>query len=171
MLILASLLSPVNHTPASACNFTNRYPNGAVIATGAIDADAIADNAIDAGAIAASAIGASEIAIGAIDADAIASDAITAAKIAADAITSSELAASAVTEISNAILYTALTETYASDGSTGTLAQLLYEIVQFHNERNIGSTTITVKKRDGSTTAYSLTLNDATSPTSISRSG
>ena len=64
---------------------------------------------------------------------------------------------------------TALTESYAADGATVTVAQALYEIMQFHNERSVSSTTVTVKKRDGSTTAYTLTLSDATEPTSITR--
>ena len=69
------------------------------------------------------------------------------------------------------LLTTAMVEDYAADGSPVSVLQALYEILQFHNEREIASTTMTVKKRDGSTTAYTLTLNDATSPTSISRSG
>lgn len=97
----------------------------------------------------------------------LADDSLTAAKIASNAITSDELAASAVSEIVTGVLTTAMTESYASDGATATLAQALYEIMQFHNERTVGETTITVKKRDGSTTAYTLTYDSD----SITRSG
>ena len=64
---------------------------------------------------------------------------------------------------------TALAESYASDGSTGTGAQLLYQIQQALTEFAISSTTVTVKKLDGSTTASTYTLDDASSPTSRTR--
>ena len=63
----------------------------------------------------------------------------------------------------------ALAESYASDGSTGTPAQLLYQIQQALTEFAISSTTVTVKKLDGSTTASTYTLDDASSPTSRTR--
>lgn len=62
---------------------------------------------------------------------------------------------------------TALTEAYRGTGATGTAAQLLYEILQNLTEFSIASTTKTVKKLDGSTTAKTYTLNSATTPTSI----
>ena len=64
---------------------------------------------------------------------------------------------------------TALAESYASDGSTGTGAQLLYQIQQALTEFAISSTTLTVKRLDGSTTASTYTLDDASSPTSRTR--
>ena len=64
---------------------------------------------------------------------------------------------------------TALAESYASDGSTGTGSQLLYQIQQALTEFAISSTTVTVKKIDGSTTASTYTLDDATAPTSRTR--
>jgi len=67
------------------------------------------------------------------------------------------------------ILTTALTESYAADGAAPTLTQALYLIQQFLYERATSGTTVTVKKLDGSTTAATLTLNDGTSPTSITR--
>ena len=66
-------------------------------------------------------------------------------------------------------LSTALTESYAADGSAATAAQLLYLIAQHLNESSISGTTKTVKKLDGSTTAATFTLDDATTPTSITR--
>ncbi len=63
----------------------------------------------------------------------------------------------------------ALTEAYAADGAAGTPAQLLYEILQSLTEFAISGTTVTVKKRDGSTTAATFTLDDATTPTSRTR--
>ena len=68
-----------------------------------------------------------------------------------------------------AIMTTAMTESYNSDGSAPTPAQALYVIMQGVTEFAIASTTKTVKKLDGSTTAYTETLNDASSPTSITR--
>ncbi len=68
-----------------------------------------------------------------------------------------------------AILTTALTESYAADGAEGTAAQLLYWIQQMLTELSFSSTTGTVKKLDGSTTAGTVTVNDASNPTSITR--
>lgn len=62
-----------------------------------------------------------------------------------------------------------MTESYAADGATFTLAQALYFIVSRLSEFAISSTTVTMKKLDGSTTAATLTLNDATNPTSVTR--
>jgi len=99
----------------------------------------------------------------------LAADTITAAKIATDAIGSDELATSAVTEIVNAVLTTAMTESYNADGAAPTLAQALFMTMQRLTEFAISGTTVTVKKLDGSTTAYTLTLDDATDPTSTTR--
>lgn len=63
-----------------------------------------------------------------------------------------------------AIFNATLTEGYAADAAAATLAQALYEIMQFHNERAVGAfndsgeATLTVKKRDGSTTAATFTI-------------
>jgi len=74
-----------------------------------------------------------------------------------------------VSQISNGVLTTAMTESYAADGATFTVAQALYEICQSVSEFAIVSTTKSVYKRDGSTTAATYTLDDATTPTSITR--
>jgi hypothetical protein len=121
--------------------------------------DAILDDTGTSGVIVAS------LAAGSITAAVIAADAIDADAIAADAIGASELAASAVAEI----LTTAMTEAYAAEGGTLTIAQALHEILQFLTEKTVSGTTVTVKKRDGSTTGATYTLNDATTPTAITR--
>lgn len=64
---------------------------------------------------------------------------------------------------------TAITESYAASGAAGTPAQILYMIQQAIMEFSIASTTKTIKKLDGSTTAATGTLNDAASPTAITR--
>jgi hypothetical protein len=67
-------------------------------------------------------------------------------------------------------LYTrALTESYAADGAAPTVAQALCFIQQALTEFAISGTSLVVKKLDGSTTAATMTLNDATTPTSITR--
>lgn len=63
----------------------------------------------------------------------------------------------------------ALTEGYSIKGAAFTLEQALYETVQFLDERSVASTTVTVKKRDRSTTAKTLTLDSSTAPTSTTR--
>lgn len=78
-------------------------------------------------------------------------------------------AAPASTADCTTALTTALTESYRADGATGSVAQLLYETVAHLGESSIVSTTKTIKKVDGSTTAATFTLNDATTPTSITR--
>jgi len=69
----------------------------------------------------------------------------------------------------DSVLTTAMSESYAADGATFTVAQALYEICQSVSEFAIADTTKTVRKRDGTTTAATYTLDDATSPTSITR--
>lgn len=67
-------------------------------------------------------------------------------------------------------LYTRqLTEAYAADGAAPTVAQALMQIQQMLTEFSISSTTMTVKKLDGSTTAFTLTLSDASAPTGLTR--
>lgn len=107
------------------------------------------------------------VAANGITAASIATDAITAAKIAADAIGASELAADAVAEIATAVLTTVMTESYRSANATGTVAQLLYEVIAHLGESSIAGTTKTLKKLDGTTTAKTYTLNSATTPTAI----
>ena len=69
----------------------------------------------------------------------------------------------------DALFVRALTEAYAADGAAPTVAQVLFATQQFLQERAVSGTTVTVKKLDGSTTAMTFTLNDATTPTSITR--
>jgi hypothetical protein len=63
----------------------------------------------------------------------------------------------------------AMTESYAADGATFTLAQALYMIWALLAERSINSTTLTAKKLDGSTTAMTFALDSATAPASQTR--
>lgn len=67
------------------------------------------------------------------------------------------------------ILTTAMTESYNTDGSAMTLAQALYLIAQRLTESEVSGTTLTVKQLDGSTTAYTVTLDNGTNPTSMTR--
>lgn len=62
-----------------------------------------------------------------------------------------------------------LTEAYAADGAAPTVAQALMQIQQMLTEFAISSTTISVKKLDGTTEAFTLTLNDASAPTAVTR--
>ena len=62
-----------------------------------------------------------------------------------------------------------LTESYASDGAAATPAQLLYMIYCCVGEFAISGTTITGKKLNGSDTAMTWTIDDASSPTSRTR--
>ena len=62
-----------------------------------------------------------------------------------------------------------MTESYAADGAAPTMVQALYMILQSIMEISISGTTMTIKKLDGTTTAMTVTLNDATNPTSRTR--
>jgi len=82
--------------------------------------------------------------------------------------TSSSIAA--LNDISVAdVLTTQMTEAYAADGTAPTLAQALFLIQQVLTEFGITGTTLTAKKLDGSTTAATFTLDDASNPSSITR--
>lgn len=61
----------------------------------------------------------------------------------------------------------AMTESYAAQGAEMTPIQAHYQAVQHLGESGIASTTKTVKKRDGSTTAKTFTLDSSVTPTSI----
>ena len=63
----------------------------------------------------------------------------------------------------------AVAESYAADGAAPTPVQTLMLIQQMLTESSVASTTLTVKKLDGSTTAATFTLNNATAPSSITR--
>lgn len=63
----------------------------------------------------------------------------------------------------------AMTEGYAADGATATPEQILYMIWAACTEFAIAGTTITAKKLDGTTTAFTHTLDEGTNPTSRTR--
>jgi len=73
-------------------------------------------------------------------------------------------------EVVDALATDIIADSVASDGTRPTIAQSLLMIYRFLHERAVSSTTVTVKKEDGSTTSHTLTINDASSPTSITRS-
>lgn len=60
-------------------------------------------------------------------------------------------------------------ESYAADGAVPTLSQMLYMLWSAVGEFSIAGVTLTCKKLDGSTTAMTFTLDDATNPTSRTR--
>ena len=61
-------------------------------------------------------------------------------------------------------------DSYSADGDQPTIAQAILAIHQFLYERAVSDTIMIVYKPDGTTAAITLTLDDATSPTSYSRS-
>ena len=63
----------------------------------------------------------------------------------------------------------AMTEAYAADGAAPSIQQALFAIQQFLQESSVLSTTLTVKKLNGSTVAMTFSLDSATTPTSITR--
>ena len=60
----------------------------------------------------------------------------------------------------------ALTEGYAADGATATLAQILYMIYSCVAQMDLTGTTLTTRKLDGTTVALTFTLDSSTLPTS-----
>jgi hypothetical protein len=69
----------------------------------------------------------------------------------------------------NRSMTTTLADSIPADGTRPSAAQGIYMLTQFMLERAVSGTTCTVKKVDGSTSLFTLTLNDATNPTSITR--
>ena len=72
-------------------------------------------------------------------------------------------------EVVDALTVDMIADSYSADGVQPTIAQAILAIQQFLTEKSVSSTTVTVKKPNGSTTAFTLTLDSATSPTSITR--
>ncbi len=66
-------------------------------------------------------------------------------------------------------LQEAIPDSVPSDGTIPSMQQAAYMIVQFLTEFAVSGTTYTVKKVDGSTSLMTFTLDDGTSPTSITR--
>lgn len=64
----------------------------------------------------------------------------------------------------------ALTESYAGVTAEGTIAQLLYFLQQLFRETTVSGTTMTTKKLDQSTTAFTHGINDTNNPTAVTRS-
>jgi hypothetical protein len=72
-------------------------------------------------------------------------------------------------EVVDAMTVDVIADSVATDGSRPTLAQAALGIYRFLMERSVSGTTLTVKKEDGSTASMTFTLDDGTSPTSITR--
>ena len=72
-----------------------------------------------------------------------------------------------VTTATTTAITTALAEGYRGANATGSLRDLLYEILAILTQADISSTTLTTRKLDGTTVAKTYTLNNATTPTSI----
>ena len=89
-----------------------------------------------------------------------------AADTVANVTTVAALAEAAVTDIWSTY---SIPESYASQGSAATAAQMLYAAQAMDQEKSISSTTVTCKKLDQSTTAATFTLDSSSSPTSITR--
>lgn len=68
-----------------------------------------------------------------------------------------------------ALFTTALTESYAANGAAPTLAQAIFLIQQTLTEFAISGTTLTIKKKDHSAIAATLTLDSSTAPISATR--
>jgi hypothetical protein len=85
-------------------------------------------------------------------------------------ITSNGNAISALNNISaSQVLTTQMTESYAADGTAPTLAQAIFLSMQNLQDFSFAGTTQTVRRIDGTTTAATYTLDDATAPTSKTR--
>lgn len=61
-------------------------------------------------------------------------------------------------------------DSYAADGVQPTIAQAMLAIHQFLTEKSVTGTTVSVMKPDGVSTVMTFTLNNGTTPTSITRS-
>lgn len=62
-----------------------------------------------------------------------------------------------------------MTELYAADGVVPTPEQALLMILQKLTDESVSGTTGTIRKRDGSTTAFTVTYNHAVNPTAVTQ--
>ena len=143
--------------------FASGIPDAKVasIAANAINAAAIADGAIDTATFAAGTT-IPRVTL----ADTVTTNTDMRGTDGANTVTPTNLSAAQVT---TAVLASQLTEAYAADGVAPTLTQAVMLILQHLSESSIVSTTKTVKKLDGTTSAATFTLDSATDPTSITR--
>jgi hypothetical protein len=72
-------------------------------------------------------------------------------------------------EVVDALTVDIVADSIPADGTRPSIAQAAYMLGQFMLERAVVGTTVTVYKADGVTPLFTLTLNDATSPTTITR--
>ncbi len=85
-------------------------------------------------------------------------------------ITANSVAIAALNDISVSDIFTTqMIESYSADGIAPTLAQSLFLTMQNLQDYAYVGTTQTVRKIDGSTTAATYTLDDATNPTAKTR--
>jgi hypothetical protein len=68
-----------------------------------------------------------------------------------------------------AAVTSAVPDSIPADGSRPSVQQAAYMVTQFLVECAISGTTMTIRKPDGSTTLFTVTLDDATTPTSKTR--
>lgn len=74
----------------------------------------------------------------------------------------------ATADIASALEAT-IADSIPSDGNRPSVKQALYMLTQFMLERRVNSTTVSVKKPDGTTDLFTLTLDSALAPTTITR--
>lgn len=74
-----------------------------------------------------------------------------------------------VTTAVSAVLTAPVADSIPAMGNRPSIAQAAYLIVQFLLERAVSGTTMTVRKPDGSTTLLTMTLDNAMSPSSVTR--
>jgi hypothetical protein len=89
--------------------------------------------------------------------------------VAANGIDAASLAASAGTEIADAVKAIQLVEGYAVLGAAPTMQQALMAILQKLFERSVAGTTETINGLDGVTPVMTETINNAVTPTAITR--
>jgi len=71
-------------------------------------------------------------------------------------------------EVTDALTAT-IADSTPADGTRPAVASGILMLTRYMNEKAVVGTTITVNKEDGSTPAYTLTIDDATDPTTITR--
>ena len=74
-----------------------------------------------------------------------------------------------VADIVSGIHTTPITESYAPDGVTASMGQILYMIWSALAQKSISGVTMTTRALDGGTSVMTFTLNDSSNPTSITR--
>lgn len=170
--VQSGLATPTNITAGTittVTNLTNAPTNGDLTATMKTSVTTAATAATPTAAAVTGAVG-SVTGLTASNLDATISSRAATGEAAAAVATLNDLSAAQVNaEVVDALVTDVVADSIPALGSRGSIAQYIYMIGQFLMDRGVVTTTATIRKADGSTALFTCTLNDAVTPTDVTR--